>query len=128
MRNQAKRGGCYVFRLDEKVIVLVGGNGYLGRQFSKAILEFGGILYTLDIDITKCEEIAELKNKYPDRFHTHKINCTQKDEIAAARDIIVDKESIAYLNSQYNYSVEAVLKDSGLGPDDLKKIQSLIQK
>lgn len=84
-----------MFKLDEKVIVLVGGNGYLGRQFSKAILEFGGILYTLDIDITECEEIAELKKKYPDRFHTHKINCTQKDEIVAARDLIVDKEKRA---------------------------------
>ena len=81
-----------MFRLDEKVIVLVGGNGYLGRQFSKAILEFGGILYTLDTDITEYGEIAELKKKYPDRFHMHKVDCARKDEIAAARDLIIDKE------------------------------------
>ena len=81
-----------MFRLDNKVVVLVGGNGYLGRNFSKAILEFGAILYTLDIDTTEYGEITELKQKYPDRFHTHKVNCTRKDAIAAARDIIFDKE------------------------------------
>ena len=81
-----------MFRLDEKVIVLVGGNGYLGREFSKAILEFGAILYTVDVDATEYGEIAELKKKYPDRFHMHKVDCTRKDEIVAARDLIINKE------------------------------------
>lgn len=81
-----------MFRLDNKVVVLVGGNGYLGRNFSKAILEFGAILYTLDIDTIEYREITELKQKYPDRFHTHKVDCTQRHEITAERDIIVTEE------------------------------------
>jgi NAD(P)-dependent dehydrogenase (short-subunit alcohol dehydrogenase family) len=81
-----------MFRLDNKVVVLVGGNGYLGRNFSKAILEFGAILYTLDIDTTEYGEITELKQKYPDRFHTHKVDCTQRHEITSERDIIVTEE------------------------------------
>lgn len=81
-----------MFRLDNKVVVLTGGKGYLGRTFSKAILEFGGILHTLDIDTKEYEEIIDLKQKYPDRFHAHKVDCTQKDEIAVTRDLIFDKE------------------------------------
>lgn len=81
-----------MFRLDNKVVVLVGGNGYLGRNFSKAILEFGGILHTLDIDTTEYEEIPELKQKYPDRVYMHKVDCTRKDEVAAARELIFNKE------------------------------------
>ena len=81
-----------MFRLDNEVVVIIGGNGYLGRNFSKAILEFGGILHTLDIDTTGYEEITELKQKYPDRLHMHKVDCTRKDEIAAARELIFDKE------------------------------------
>ena len=81
-----------MFRLDDKVVVLVGGNGYLGRNFSKAILEFGGTLHTLDIDTTEHEDATELKQKYPDRYNLHKVDCTRKDEIAAAREVIFDKE------------------------------------
>jgi len=81
-----------MFSLDNKVVVLVGGNGYLGRQFSRAILEFDGILHTLDIDTTEYEEITKLKQKYGDRFHVHAVDCTRKEEIAVARDIIFDKE------------------------------------
>ena len=81
-----------MFRFDNKVVVLIGGKGYLGRNFSKAILGFGGVLHTLDIDTTEYEEITELKQKYPDRFSLHKVDCTRKDEIAMARDLILDKE------------------------------------
>lgn len=81
-----------MFSLDKKVIVLIGGNGYLGRNFSKAILEFGGILYTLDINTTENEQVNELKQKYPDRFHVRKVNCIQKDELAATRDVILAQE------------------------------------
>ena len=81
-----------MFRLDDKVVVLVGGNGYLGRNFSKAILEFGGTLHILDIDTTEHKETTEFKQKYPDRYNLHKVDCTRKDETAAAREVIFDKE------------------------------------
>jgi NAD(P)-dependent dehydrogenase (short-subunit alcohol dehydrogenase family) len=81
-----------MFSLDNKVIVLVGGNGYLGRNFSKAILEFGGILYILDINTTENEEVIEFKKKYPHNFSMHKVDCTRKDQIIAARDLILARE------------------------------------
>jgi len=81
-----------MFSLDNKVIVLVGGNGYLGRNFSKAILEFGGILYILDINTTENEQVIALKKKYSRNFNMHKVDCTRKDQIIAARDSILAKE------------------------------------
>ena len=36
-----------------------------------------------------------------------------------------DKKSIAYLNEEYNYSVEQVVKDSGLKPEDFNKYQDM---
>ena len=40
-----------MFRLDDKVVLLFGGYGYLGQQFSQAILDFGATLYSCDINI-----------------------------------------------------------------------------
>lgn len=81
-----------MFRLDEEVVVLIGGSGYLGRSFSKAILECGGILHSCDIDNTEYKEIKELKEKYPHKFYLHKVNCTKKDEIQAVENLIFERE------------------------------------
>lgn len=81
-----------MFRLDGKVVVLIGGNGYLGRNFSKAILEYGGILHSCDIDDTEYEDIKELKGEYPKKFHIHRVDCTKKNEIDAVKKLIFNRE------------------------------------
>lgn len=81
-----------MFRLDGKVVVLIGGNGYLGRNFSKAILEYGGILHSCDVDDTAYPDVKELKEKYTDKFHRHKVDCTKKDEIHEVKNLIFDRE------------------------------------
>ena len=81
-----------MFRLDNKVVVLIGGNGYLGRNFAKAILEYGGILYSCDMDITENKDIKELKEKYSDKFYLYKVDCTKKDEIQALKNFIFDND------------------------------------
>jgi len=81
-----------MFSLENKVVVLIGGNGYLGRQFSGAILEFGGILHTLDINTIEHDENNELKKNYPNKYYLHKVDCTHKDEIEAAKEQILIKE------------------------------------
>lgn len=97
-----------MFSLDNKVIVLVGGNGYLGRNFSKAILEFGGILHILDINTTENEQVTALKRRYPDKLHMHKVDCTRKDQIIATRDSIIAKEK--HVNVLIN-TVQMTYKD-----------------
>lgn len=81
-----------MFRLDDKVVVLIGGNGYLGKRFSKAILEYGGILHSCDIDITEYKDIKVLKEKYPNKFYLHKVDCAEKDEICTVKDLILQEE------------------------------------
>ena len=81
-----------MFRLDDKVVALIGGNGYLGRNFSKAILEYGGILHSCDMDITEYIDIKDLQDRYPNNFHLHKVDCTKKDEIHAVKNLIFDRE------------------------------------
>jgi len=70
-----------MFRLDNKVVVLIGGNGYLGRNFTKVILEYGGIVYSCDKDNTEYEDVKKIKEKYPNKFYLYKVDCTKKENI-----------------------------------------------
>jgi len=81
-----------MFRLDNKVVVLIGGNGYLGRNFSKAILEYGGIVYSCDKDNTEYEDVKKLKEKYPNKFCLYKVDCTKKENMLALKNKIFNKE------------------------------------
>jgi NAD(P)-dependent dehydrogenase (short-subunit alcohol dehydrogenase family) len=47
------------FELSERVFVITGGGGLLGRQHSIAIAEHGGTPIILDIDLSKAELVAE---------------------------------------------------------------------
>ena len=97
-----------MFSLANKVVVLIGGNGYLGRQFSRAILEFGGTLYTFDIDTTQYAETTQLMKQYSDRFHLHEVDCTRKEEIVAARDMVSANEN----------HVDVLINATTMKPDD----------
>ncbi|MBI4333139.1 MAG: SDR family oxidoreductase [Chloroflexi bacterium] len=94
--------------MDNKVVVLVGGNGYLGRKFSRAILEFGAVLYVLDINTTESQEIVELKEKYENKFRLLRVDCTNKEEIVKARELILKKEQ----------DVDVLINMSTLRPPD----------
>ena len=54
-----------IFQLNEKVIVITGAAGFLGRRHAEAVAAFGGIPVLLDLDNTPVKELAEdLKNRY----------------------------------------------------------------
>jgi len=46
------------FRLDDKVIVLTGATGVLGRVYSKALHDAGATMIIADLNPTDCEELA----------------------------------------------------------------------
>lgn len=81
-----------MFRLENKVVVLIGGNGYLGKRFSKALLEYGANLYSCDLNIEKSKDILELEEEYKDTFHLAKVDASKKEELIKFRDSIVKKE------------------------------------
>lgn len=81
-----------MFDLNGKVVVLIGGNGHLSKQFNRVLLEYGAILYSCDINITPNEEINNLLTKYQDRFHFLKLDATKKEEIEKLYNRIIEKE------------------------------------
>jgi len=73
-----------MFRLDDKVVVVVGSSGCLGHQFCGAIVEQGGICYGLDI-----ADPAEETLDGDGRFTHLTVDCTSKQDMTEAREKIV---------------------------------------
>lgn len=80
-----------MFRLDGKIVVLIGGSGYLGKEFTKSLLDYGAIVYSCDIK--ESEFINNFKEQYDDRYHFYITDCTDKEEIIKFKDMILGKEN-----------------------------------
>lgn len=81
-----------LFNLDNKVAMVFGGNGYLGKQFCKSLLEYGAKVYSSDIKINESNETITLKEKYSDKFEMVKINATDKEELMKLKAYILKNE------------------------------------
>lgn len=80
-----------MFRLDGKIVVLIGGNGRLGMEFTKVLLEFGATVYSCDLK--KGGHIDDLKKQFEDRYYFYMVDCSIKDEIIKFKDIILENEN-----------------------------------
>ncbi len=47
------------FRLDGKVVIITGGAGLLGREYSRAVCEAGGIPIVADLNLADAEAVAQ---------------------------------------------------------------------
>lgn len=81
-----------IFNLDGKIVVLFGGNGYLGKELCKALLEFGATVYSCDINDNDSPENLELKKTYPEKYNLIKIDATDKTKLGNLREEILKKE------------------------------------
>ena len=81
-----------IFNLDGKIVVIFGGNGYLGKEFCKALLEFGATVYSCDINDNDSPEILELKKIYQEKYNLIKIDATDKTKLGNLRDEILKNE------------------------------------
>ena len=87
-----------MFSLEKKVIVMFGGNGHLGRQFCKAILDSGGKLYSCDTNINETDEIKQLKKEYPQQFNLIKVDSTKTKELEIIyRKIVTEEKKVDVL-------------------------------
>tara|TARA_B100001964_G_scaffold120814_1_gene134193 strand:- start:189 stop:1022 length:834 start_codon:yes stop_codon:yes gene_type:complete len=87
-----------MFSLEKKVIVMFGGNGHLGRQFCKAILDSGGKLYSCDTNINETDEIKQLKKEYPQQFNLIKVDATKTKELEIIyRKIVTEEKKVDVL-------------------------------
>ncbi len=79
-----------MFSLENKIVVLFGGNGYLGYHFNRILLEYGAKVYTCDrSDISKDNRKLEEKNK---RLIYKRLDALSKRDLNYLKDEIIETE------------------------------------
>ena len=78
--------------IKDKVVVITGCCGLLGKSFSKTILKNDGILIGCDINEDLLEEFkTELQKDYPEKkFQLHRLDITKQDEL---QNVITDTKN-----------------------------------
>ncbi len=80
-----------MFSLKNKVVVLFGGNGYLGKHFCRTILENNAILYNCDRCKSEDEIHKTFQTKYPNNYFEKILDASDKEQLIQLRKEIVDK-------------------------------------
>ena len=81
-----------LFRLDDKVIVITGATGLLGRKHAEAVACYGGIPILLDLSQQAVDELAtELNDKYKVDAVGFKIDITNEEAIEGNVEQLVKK-------------------------------------
>jgi NAD(P)-dependent dehydrogenase (short-subunit alcohol dehydrogenase family) len=90
--------------LKDKVIVVTGGAGLIGRSFAKTIAEQGGVAVVADLDESAGRDVAETlqSEKHPGQVIYGKLDITSKQSIG---DLIAD------LHKQYG-RIDAVVNNA----------------
>jgi NAD(P)-dependent dehydrogenase (short-subunit alcohol dehydrogenase family) len=78
------------FKLDERVAIITGGGGLLGRQHAAAVAEAGGIPVLWDIDgDAAAASASEISDRYGTRCLGQRVDITNEDAIGKAREAVV---------------------------------------
>lgn len=78
-----------MFSLEGKIAVLFGGNGYLGKEFSRTLLNHGAIVYCCDINIDDNPTTIELKENYKNKYILKKVDANSKEDLQELYNEIV---------------------------------------
>lgn len=81
-----------IFSLDNKISVVFGGNGYLGKHFCRALLEYGAKVYSCDINISETDDIIALKKGYPEKYKLLEVDATNKEILRNLKENILKNE------------------------------------
>jgi NAD(P)-dependent dehydrogenase (short-subunit alcohol dehydrogenase family) len=81
--------------LINKIVVITGGAGFIGRQFSTVVAEHGGIAVVADINFDTASRVAdEIDAIYPGRAEAALLDITSKESVLT----LIDK-----LNKRYGH-------------------------
>lgn len=96
------------FRLDDKVVLITGGAGLLGRKHAEAVLDAGGIAVLLDITESALQNaIRELGEKYnKDKIRGMLTDITSREKLERTREEVI---------SQY-HRVDALINNAANNP------------
>jgi NAD(P)-dependent dehydrogenase (short-subunit alcohol dehydrogenase family) len=82
-----------LFSVDGKVALVFGGNGYLGKNFCEALLEYGAKkVYGCDVILDESDRTKNLKEKFKNRFELVKIDASNEDELLKLKENLLRKE------------------------------------
>lgn len=83
------------FKLDNKIAVVTGAAGLLGVKHVEAVLEAGGSVAALDLEMGLLERtLGELREKFGHRLFFSKGDVTSKEKLLAAQREIVEHFSV----------------------------------
>ena len=81
-----------IFSLNNRVIVITGAVGLLGRMHAEAVAAFGGIPVLLDIKLSELNEFeAEINAKYNIESVSYVVDITDEDQVKKNAKDVVDK-------------------------------------
>jgi NAD(P)-dependent dehydrogenase (short-subunit alcohol dehydrogenase family) len=81
-----------LFSLRDKIIIVTGASGLLGREHVKAIINAGGIPILLDLNQKRLDEqIAELKNEFNQNITGYAVDITDEDRVKLNCNHIIRK-------------------------------------
>ncbi|WP_258238367.1 SDR family oxidoreductase [Arcobacter sp. CECT 8983] len=81
-----------IFCLDSDVILLTGGAGLLGSQYTEVLLESGATVVVFDINAESLNTLENrFSNMYKNKIFTYKVDITKESDILNAKDEIFNK-------------------------------------
>ena len=81
-----------VFELRDRVIIITGAAGLLGRRHAEAVAEMGGVPVLLDINLEKSRIMADdLSRRFGTPAAAFAVDITDPSAVAASRDAIVSR-------------------------------------
>ncbi len=80
-----------MFSLEDKIVVIFGGNGILGKYFCKSLLEAGAIVYCCDIKVDEDAFVQQLRGEHPKRFALLKADSANKADLSKIYNDILEK-------------------------------------
>ena len=70
--------------LDNKVVVITGGAGFLGRAFASAVAANGGTAIIADLDLAAGEQVAtEINSRHPGHCDAATLDITNRESVVA---------------------------------------------
>ncbi len=81
-----------LFDLDDRVAIVFGGNGYLGKQFCKILLEYGAKVYNCDVAFSEQGDSDKLLKDYAKKYFQMKVDASNKEELQKLKKDIMKKE------------------------------------
>jgi len=99
-----------IFNLEDKVVVVTGAAGLLGRKHVEAIATFGGTPILLDLDQKELDDFSEeINNKYSVNSLALKVDITSEEQLSESCKLILEnfgKIDGLVLNAANNPKIE----------------------